>query len=298
MRFDLTDLRLFLLVVEAGSITHGAAQANLSLPSASERLRGMEEISGVRLLERGRRGIEPTAAGEALAHHARIILRQIDHMQGELGGYAKGLKGTIRLLANTAAITEFLPHALAPYLSRYPHVDVDLKERLSTEIVKAVSGGLAEVGIISDAVDSATLQLRPFAVDRLVLVVPSGHPLAGNRRIAFADIMRHEFVGLSAGSPLQEHIEEHAARAGQSLKFRARVRTFDGICQMVAHHVGVGIVPEAAARRCRKSMPIRAVRLTDHWATRNLSLCFRNMDELPPFASDLVAHLSGAAPRR
>ncbi len=149
MRFDLTDLRLFLLVVEAGSITHGAMRANLALPSASERLRGMEEVSGVRLLERRRRGIAPTAAGDALAHHARIILRQIDHMQGELGGYAKGLKGNIRLLANTAAITEFLPEALALYLASRPHIDIDLTERLSTEIVKAVAGGLAEIGIIS-----------------------------------------------------------------------------------------------------------------------------------------------------
>ncbi|HEY4254136.1 MAG TPA: LysR family transcriptional regulator [Roseomonas sp.] len=291
MRFDLTDLRLFLCVVEAGSITHGAARANLALPSASERLRGMEEASGLRLLERRRRGVVATAAGDALAHHARAILRQVDQMQGELGGYAKGLKGSIRLLANTAAISEFLPAALAPYLAARPHLVIDLQERLSTEIVKAVAGGLAEIGIISDAVDAGGLHLLPFAIDRLVMVAPADHPLAAAPRVAFVDILRQDFVGLAAGSPLQDHIDEHAARLGRSLQFRVRVRGFESICRMVAAGVGIGIVPETAARRCRRALAIRAVRLSDAWATRRLSVCTRGMDDLSPFARELVAHL-------
>ncbi|MGH6860173.1 MAG: LysR family transcriptional regulator [Phyllobacterium sp.] len=292
MRFDITDLRLFLLVVEAGSITHGAARANLALPSASERLRKMEEAGGVRLLERDRRGVEPTAAGVALAHHARIILRQIDQLHGELGDYSRGAKGNIRLLANTSAIAEFLPEALAPYLAGHPDIDIDLKERLSTDIVKAVAGRLAEIGIISDAVDAGALQLLPFAIDRLVLIVARDHPLAARTRVAFGEIAGHEFAGLTAGSPLQEHIADHAARAGHRLKFRIRVRTFEGVCRMVAENVGIGIVPERAARRCRRSMPIRSVRLTDPWATRRLSLCFRALEDLSPIARELVAFLT------
>jgi molybdate transport repressor ModE-like protein len=295
MRFDLTDLRLFLFVAEAGSITHGARQANLALASASERLRGMEEVSGVRLLERRRRGVQPTAAGEALAHHARIILRQIGHMKGELGGYAKGQKGNIRLLANTSAIAEFLPEALAPYLASHPHVDIDLKERLSTDIVKSVAAGLADIGIISDAVDAGGLQLLPFALDRLVLVTPANYPLAEAKHVAFKDVVRQEFIGLTAGSALQEHIAGHAVRLGHPLKFRIRVRTFEGICRMVAGNAGIGIVPETAAKRCRRSMALRSAKLSDDWATRRLSLCIRAIDELSPFARDLAEHLSAAA---
>jgi len=273
-------------------MTHGAERANLSLPAASERLRGMEEASGITLLERGRRGVVPTQAGEALAHHARLILRQIDQMQGELGEYSKGLKATIRLLANTAAMTELLPEALAPWLASHPHIDIDLKERQSFEIVKAVSGGLAEIGVISSAVETGALQLLPFGIDRLVLVVPRNHSLTALKQIAFADVLRHDFVGLSVGSALQDHINEHASRLGQPLKFRARLRSFDGICQMVAQDVGLGIVPETAFRRCRRSMALAALRLTDSWATRRLALCFRDRTELSPFAQDLVTQLS------
>ncbi len=295
MRFDLIDLRLFLLVVEAGSITHGAAQANMALPSASARLRGMEEAMGLPLLERGRRGVAPTPAGDALAHHARIVLRQIERMRGELGEYSKGVKGHVRLLANTAAVTEFLPGPLASYLALHPNVDIDLKERSSSETVKAVSGGFAEIGIISDAVDHGALQLLPFAVDRLVLVVPRESPLAERRHIAFAEIGRHRFIGLSAGSPLQDCLGEQALRAGHPFSFRIRLRTSEGVCRMVAQDVGLAILPESAVKRCRRSMAIRSVRLTDAWATRRLALCARRFDALPAHAGELAAHLTSAA---
>ncbi|WP_376742989.1 LysR family transcriptional regulator [Ensifer canadensis] len=296
MRFDLIDLRLFLAVVEAGSITHGAGVANLSLAAASERLRGMEDKGGVQLLARGRRGVTTTAAGEALAHHARLVLRQMEHLHGELGEYARGLRASIRLLANTAAITEFLPDRLGRWLEVHPQTDIDLKERQSSDIVKAVSGGLAEIGIISDAVDATGLRLIPFAIDRLVAVVAKNHVLAETRQISFTDLLDHAFTGLAEGSALQDHIEGQAARIGRRISYRLRVRSFEDVCRLAAQDVGVGIVPQTAARRCRRTTAISALRLTDKWATRRLSICLRPNEDLSPLARDLVEHLGNFKP--
>lgn len=296
MRFDLTDLKLFLQVVETGSITHGAARANMALPSASARLRGMEELIGHPLLERGRRGVEPTPAGDTLAHHARLVLRQIDIMHGELGEFGSGLRGSVRLLANTAATTEFLPAALAPWLAAHPNVDIDLKERPSTDIVKAVAGGFADLGVIFDIADSGALQLRPFAIDRLVLAVPADHAFARRRKIAFAEAASQCFIGLTAGSPLQEHLDGIARQAGLTLSFRIRLRTFDAICRMVEGGAGVAVLPETAARKAKKSMKLALLSLTDRWAVRHLSLCSRNFDALPFHTRDLANHLTGSAP--
>ncbi|MGZ9723379.1 LysR family transcriptional regulator [Rhizobium miluonense] len=295
MRFDLTDLRLFLAVVDAGSITHGAADVGLSLPAASERLRDMEANGGVQLLERGRRGISPTAAGEALAHHARVIQRQLAQMHGELGEHASGLRATIRLVANTASITEFLPKRLATWMAGHPQIDIELKERQSIEIARAVSGGLADIGILSDAVDTSGLILQPFAIDRLVVVLPRDHALAAAKRIAFADILHEHFIGL-AGGALQDHIDAQAARLGTRLKMRVRLRTLEAICEMAACGIGLGIVPVSAARRCSRSMGIAALRLTDSWATRKLSVCIRSLEDLPPQARDLFEHLAATKP--
>ncbi|MDB5768587.1 MAG: transcriptional regulator, LysR family [Collimonas fungivorans] len=294
MRFDLTDLRLFLLVLETGSITHGAALANMSLPSASARLRGMEELIGLPLLERRARGVELTPAGDTLAHHARLVLAQMEQMRGELGEYSKGFKAHVRLWVNTVAMTEFLPKALAPFLAARPNIDVDLKERPSTDIVKAVSLGTADIGIISTTADHGSLQLFPFATDRLVLVAPRGDPLVKQKRVAFQHTAGRQFVGLSVGNPLQNYLDEHAMRAGNPLSFRVRVRTLEAICHMVASGVGLAIVPETAARRCRRSMAIQSARLSDPWATRQLAICTRDADALPQYARELLEHLSAA----
>src|ERR1700730_592157 len=147
MRFDLVDLRLFLFVVEAASITHGAARAGMALASASERIRLMEDSLGAPLLERNRRGVCATPAGAALVHHAQLVTQQLERMRGELSEYADGMRGRVRLLANTTATAEFLPAALAAFLSLHPLIDIDLEERSSRDIVRAVGVNLAEVGI-------------------------------------------------------------------------------------------------------------------------------------------------------
>lgn len=294
MRFDLTDLRLFLAVVDAGSITHGAANVGLSLPAASERLRDMEATGEVTLLNRGRRGITPTEAGEMLAHHARTILHQMAQMRGDIGQYAKGLRASVRISANTAAITEFLPERLGSWMAAHPQIDVELKERESGEIAKNVGAGFAEIGVLSSAVETGHLTMRPFAIDRLVAVASREHPLAGNSQVRFTDLLGDQFIGM-AGGALQDHIEGHASRLGTKMKMRVRLRSFQGVCRMAGAGAGVGIIPESAAKRCQRSTQIAIVRLRDEWATRRLSLCVRDETDLTPPAKALFDHLSEVA---
>jgi DNA-binding transcriptional LysR family regulator len=248
-------------------------------------------VLGTPLLERQRRGVRPTAAGRALAHHARLVLQQMERLRGELGAYGRGLKARLRLLSNTAALAEFLPETLAAYLADYPTVDIDLEERPSAEIVPAVAEGLADLGIVADVVDLGELETFPFRTDRLVLIAPRGHRLARRRSIAFREALDEDCVGLGAGSALQDHLGAHAARAGHPLKLRVRVGTFDAMARMVEQGVGVAIVPETAARRCAASMAVAVVRLSDPWALRQLTLCVRQLDALSPQAQQLVAHL-------
>lgn len=294
MRFDLTDLRLFLAVVDAGSITHGAAEVGLSLPAASERLRDMEATGEVSLLKRGHRGISPTEAGEMLAHHARTILHQMAQMRGDIGRYAKGLRASVRIFANTAAITEFLPERLAPWMAEHPQIDLDLKERESGEIARSVAAGFAEIGVLSSAVETGNLTMRHFAIDRLVIVASKAHPLTKNGPVRFADLFEEQFIGM-AGGALQDHIEGQASGLGAKMKMRIRLRSFQGICRIAGAGVGIGIIPEAAAKRCQRLTQIAIIRLRDEWATRHLSLCARDESELTPPAKALFDHLSQTA---
>src|SRR5713101_1977825 len=280
MRFDLVDLNLFRHIVEAGSITRGAERAHLALAAASTRVRHMEQALGAPLLVRGRQGVAP---------------RQAERLHEDLGAYAGGLAGQIRVFSNTNALTEFLPEALSSFLSAHPHVSVDLEERLSDEIVGLIAEGVGDLGIVAGTVDMSALETFPFRRDRFVLVVARDHPLAKRAKIAFAQVLDHDFVGLERGSALQRFLAAKAARIGRVLRLRVQLRSFDAVCRLVACNVGIGIVPQTTARRAAKTQPIAIVALADPWALRDLTICVRNFAELPPFARQFVEHLRAGA---
>lgn len=292
MRFDLVDLRLFLNVVEAGSITAGAERMHLAVAAASTRIRNMEIELGTPLLNRERQGVHPTPAGMTLVHHARVILQQAERMRGELGEFADGLKGHIRLMSNTNALTEFLPEPLSEFLASRPQVNIDLEERLSDEIVAAVADGKADIGIVAGTEDVTGLEVFPFRVDRFVLVTAQSHPLSNLQQLAFAEALDADFVGLDRTSSLQRFLSEKADRIGRRLKLRVQLRSFDAVCRLVECNVGVGVVPETTAARNMKTMALHRIALTDDWALRNLTICVRKLADLPIYTQELVRHLA------
>jgi len=291
MRFDLVDLQLFIAVADARSITHGADRAHLALASASARIKGLEDAFGVALFKRGRRGVELTAAGESLLDHARLVIHNVDAMRGDLAGFASGVRASVQLLANTSGLSEHLPRALAAFLHDYPDINVDIEERESTDIANAIAIGAADLGFAAEHALPDNVERFTFSEDRLTLVSSRKGRFAGRRQIDFEDVAAASFVGLTNATALQAHISKHAARLGMRLHFRARLRDFDAICQMVAANVGVAVVPESAARRCSQTMPIAMIRIRDAWANRKLVICSRNFKALPRPAKLLVEHL-------
>ncbi|MFG6208219.1 LysR family transcriptional regulator [Pseudomonas retamae] len=291
MQFDLTDLRLFLHILDTGNITAGAARSHLSLAAASARIRAMEASLGTEFLERGRRGVTPTPAGNALARHARVILQQTERMQQDLADYAQGVKGQVRLLCNTTAITEYLPELLADFLRSHANLDIDLQELPSARITHALREGAADLGIVSDAVDTSGLQTQPFRDDPLVLILPTDHPLSDAVAANFSDALQHDFVGLSADSALAIYLEEQALHSGARMSVRIRAEGFDGVMRMVSRGAGLAIVPLAAVDRVA-SESFKSVALNEPWARRTLMLCARDFSALPPYAQGLLHALS------
>lgn len=287
MHFDLTDLRLYLHILDTGNITAGAARSHLSLAAASARIRAMEASLGTDFLERGRRGVTPTPAGKALAQHARILLQQAERLQQDLADYAQGVKGQVRLLCNTTAITEYLPEVLADFLRDHPNLDIDLQELPSARITHALRQGAADLGIVSDAVDTHGLQTRPFRDDPLVLILPPEHVLASQASLTFGETLAHDYVALGSHSALAIHLEEQALHIGQRMSIRIRADGFEGVMRMVARGAGLAIVPKVAIERWAAVHSVTCRPLDEVWAHRTLQLCARDFDRLPGYARAL-----------
>ena len=292
MLFDLIDLRLYLNVLQAGNITAGAGLSHLSLAAASARIRAMEASLGVAFLQRSRRGVSPTPAGQALAQHARLLLQQAARMNHDLTEYAQGFKGQVRLLCNTAALTEYLPELLADFVRQHPSISIDQQELTSLRITHALRQDAADIGVISNAVDTRDLQTRAFRDDPLVLVMPRDHPLADLPSPSFSDTLSHDYVGLGANSALAVYLEEQALHSGQRMQVRIRAEGFDGVLRMVARGAGLGIVPKATIERWQAPRTFNVVSLSEPWADRKLLLCARSFEHLPAYARALLDALT------
>ncbi|WP_042877244.1 LysR substrate-binding domain-containing protein [Cupriavidus necator] len=288
MRFDLVDLKLFTHIAEAQSLTGGAQRSHLSLAAASTRIKNLEEHVGVKLLSRSSQGVKVTGAGETLLAHARRVLRQLEQLSGDLQEYVSGVKGHVRVFANTTAMSEFLPAVLRTYLVNHPDVTIDMHERLSPDIVRAVQEGMVDIGIIAGNVRTEGLEVMPYRRDRLVLATALSHPLAEHDSVDFIETLDYDFIGLPEASAIHSFLKRAAADLQRELRWRVQVSNFETACRMIEANVGIGVLPESTAARHAGTMALRIVQLNDEWAERKLQICVADLGALPLFARKLV----------
>jgi DNA-binding transcriptional LysR family regulator len=295
-RFDLTDLRLFLNVVEAGSITAGAQAMQFGLSAASARILAMENTLGAPLLKREAMGVIPTPAGQTLALHARNLLKQMGFLHAGLAEHGQGVTMLVRILCETVAMQEVLPERLADFLRIEPQINLSLEELPGHDVVKALTEGNAEVGIVRQSTDVFDLESFVFHPDRLVLVTPPGHLLAvasDDGPIALAEADRCDVVGLSEGIELQDTWDMRVAQRGGQLNYRIRVASFDEQCRLVARGAGIALLPNSTAKRHARALNIRIVPLSDGFAEFALRLCVRRLVDLPVATQRLIEKVLG-----
>ena len=279
-RYDLASLRLFIETVDAGSLTAGARRYGISVPAASKRLSELEAAAGVPLLERGRHGARPTPAGQTLYRYAVQVASDVAQMASAMNDFARGIRGHVRVWANTSAVNGFLPDLLRQFLDTHPQVAVDLEESNSEPTVAALLDGHADIGVFADNIPHSGLSVSVCDVDRLVLITPPGHPLARRRRVRFVDVLDHDLVGLDRTSSLMRLMRAQAEAHGRDLRLRVQVRSFDAMCRLVRTGLGLGILPHAGAIDHVASMALRLVAIDEDWAHRRLLVGWRGEETL------------------
>ncbi|SNT35684.1 DNA-binding transcriptional regulator, LysR family [Noviherbaspirillum humi] len=296
MHFDLIDLRLIVAIADAGSLSKAAAAFPIALSAASNRLRQFEQRCGVTLFLRTADGMNATPAGRLVLDRARQTLGEADRLKEVLHDLAGQRRVTLKLGANSAANSTFLPAALGPFLADYPEIDLELVERNSPDVLAAVQAGEIDMGVLDGNLATSGVVSLPFRDDRLVLLVQAEHPLASRRSARLKDALGHAFVCLPPARAMQRFIEEMAARNARPLKIRVRAPSFYAIAQLVAQGAGIAMLPQAAAQRHVEDLPLRMVLLEDAWATRELRICIRAWEGLSPHARQLLEYLGQRAP--
>lgn len=293
--FDPVTLRLFIAVCEERNIARAAEREAIVASAVSKRIAAIEAEIGAPLLVRGRRGIEPTAAGQALLRQAREVLGAMTRMHAELSDFASGAQGSVRVVASTSVLAEQLADDIGAFLQRHPRVRVSLDERVSPDIVRIVREGSAELGVLWDLTDLSGLATVPYRRDNLCLATPLGHPLAGRKRIAFADAAGHVTVAVAPGGMMDRLLHREAARLGVTLVNRIQVSGLDAATRIVAAGLGPAILPREAVEVYAARQRLALVPLTDAWAKRQFVICLRADGSVSATTKLLVEALRVAA---
>ena len=291
---DLTTLRLYVSVCETGNIARAGEKASIVGSAISKRLAQLEDTVGTTLLVRKRHGVQPTAAGQTLLEHARAMLDGAARIERDMGGYAAGLRGQVRILASVSAMAESLADDVAAFLRLPAHgnIQVDMEERVSPEIVRGVRDGTASVGVCWDAVELGGLKSRPYRSDHLCMVVPGNHPLAGRKSLRFEQTLDYEHVSLPVNSAVQVMLQRAAARLGRTLSHRVIVTNFEAALRVVRAGLAISLVPREVAELYARTYGLQIVPLAEPWAQRRFIICFRDAQGLSPSAQLLVDHLA------
>jgi DNA-binding transcriptional LysR family regulator len=277
--------------VRAGSISGGAKAMNLALAAASKRIADFESYVGVAIFSRLPQGVELTEAGRAIFHNILNILENVELLHRNIEDIGAGGRGRVRIWVSPAAISERIPEELSSFIQAHPDVTVELEERDSSEIIKAVRESRADVGIFVDAMNSNGLQTRVYCEEELVVIVPVDHALTAASATTLAEALKYDFVGLLSGTPLAARVDYESSRLGRTPNFKIHVRGVETMCRMIAAGLGIGILPEAAARRYLEHMGLVSIAIEEAWAKRRLFIGYRDEATLRPAARLLVRHL-------
>ncbi|MEU6642606.1 LysR family transcriptional regulator [Saccharomonospora sp. NPDC046836] len=292
MRYDLTDLRLFHAIAEAQSLSGGAAALYITASSASYRLKNLEHALGTELFTRTPRGMRLTPAGNALLDHVRGLLSGIERMQGDLARFSAGLRGNIRMWANSSALNGFILPSVSRFLLANPDINIDLEERPSSSIVAGVVDKDVDIGVFAGPVSAGGgARIVRYALDELIVVAPIGHPLTASDEVDFAATLDFDFVCMSRSSSNYLFLKEVARQAGVHLNVRVHGHDFAAVLRLVEAGVGIALVPRSVAEEYLQDLRIAGLPLPEPWARRELQLATRHDETLPDYTQAFVTFL-------
>ena len=204
----------------------------------------LEEVVGTPLLHRGSKGVSLTEAGKDFLVVSDHLIDQMDQALSDLRGYARLQRGSLTIAALPSIATSFMPRLLGLFRAEHPNIRINIHDALTDQVLDRVTRGLCDMGVIVSSSDDASFDCHVIATDKMVVICPPGHALATRRRISWAEVSGHPFIGLSRHSSTREIVDRSFAQAGQFVEPEYEVQNVSAAARMVEAGLGLTIVPE------------------------------------------------------
>ena len=240
MGLSIQSLRVFLSILEHGSLSAAGRELGMTQPAVSNHLHTLEERFGVTLLTRGRR-LRPTPAGECLAEHARRVLDDLASLEAEVSRHA-GPRGRLVVGASSTPGELLMPSLAVEFSARYSDVALDVHIVDTEETIAALLNREIEVAVVGREVEDPRLAWSVIGQDELVVVIATDDPLAGTE-VAPADLAERPFVMREEGSATRRTVEGALAAAGIAPQVAMELGSNASVLGAVAAGAGIGVVP-------------------------------------------------------
>src|SRR5215210_6848071 len=284
MSISIQGLRVFLSILEQGSLSAAGRQMGSSQPAVSNHLHALEKRFGVALLIRGGRA-RATPAGECLANHARRVLEEISDLEEDMVHYSAP-HGRLVVGASTTPGEVLVPHVASEFSARYPDVMLDVEIADTEETLNALLEREIEVAVVGREVDHPRLDSRAIEQDELVSVVAATDPLAGSD-VTPEDLADRPFVMREKGSATRQATEEGLATVGIAPRVAMELGSNAAVVGAVAEGAGIGVVP---VRTLKSEEQVGRLRVRDLSFLRPFVLVVERDRPLSP-AADAFATL-------
>ena len=288
---DMTTARLFVSVIEEGSIARAARRESIAASAVSRRISELEQRLNLVLLRRHASGVEITTAGAAVLRRARNLLHEAGQLEAELQQLGAGIHGHVRVAAGETTLIGYLPAVLGSFLQANPGIRVDLEERLHADALRAVQEQSADIGILASEALPADMWVRPCYRDQLVAVVRRDHPLAQHTGVTLAEMLDHDMIGQDRRGALWALLSRQTTALGRSMRVRVTAYGYDVVCRLAQEGLGIGIVAESSSSLFAAGMGLVSLPVLDAWACRQHRLCVRSLEGLSPAARLLLDRL-------
>jgi DNA-binding transcriptional LysR family regulator len=244
---EMRQLRSFLAVAERMHFTRAAEALHLSQPALSQQIRMLEEELGVKLLERSKRRVQLTPAGVAFRARAKAALEAAAEAVSDARMAERGEAGFISIGFVTTAAVVILPSLLEGFCTRFPRAVVELRELEPGAQVEALAQGRITYGISSVPSALPSLESRLLAQEKMIVALPSRHPVARRRSVHLEDLADERFLlpprGLLSG--IHEEIIAACHQAGFVPKSILPIRLAETAVCLVARNLGVALIPQS-----------------------------------------------------
>ncbi|SES36272.1 LysR family transcriptional regulator [Lentzea albida] len=296
-RVELRHLRYFVAVAETRHFGQAAEMLNMAQPALSHAIRQLEDELGVCLLARSTRSVELTEAGKFFLDEALNTLNRIDAGIDGARLLGEGQSGLLRIALTGSSSLAHMPFFVQTIRKRLPALEFEVHSDISTEEqCVMLREETLDLGVVHPPVHCEDVELLPVFDERLVVVLPAGHPLAERSSLSFGELRDEAFITeVKPEAGIAKAVLQMCLNAGFSPKRKHVVSNMPTLLALVAAGLGIGVVPESA-----RSIPLPgvAIRSLDDALTVSIALAWHESQRSPLMANVLKAFGSGAGQER